>query len=110
MSKAPAAPPRKMISDPIELEVPIVRGEQVIATLELRRPASGELRGLNLHDLLKLDIDSVQKLLPRISVPMILPQEAAALDPVDLVQLATGLADFFVPRALLPESPPRLMN
>lgn len=98
---------RKTISDPIDLEVPIVRGEQKIDKLQLRRPIGGDLRGLNLHDILKLDVNQVRTLLPRITVPTILPEEATALDPVDLVMLSTELADFFTPSALRPDSPPK---
>lgn len=106
---APATPARKPISDPVQLEVPIVRGEQTITSLQLRRPLGGDLRGLNLKSVIDLDIDQLRKLLPRISVPTILPQDAEELDPADLLQLAVEVADFFTPSALKPDSPQRSM-
>lgn len=101
---APTA--RKMISDPVALESPIQRGETTIASIELRRPNSGELRGLNLHDILKLDVDSMHKLLPRITVPPITPAEAMSLDPADLVALSAEVSDFFVPAGMKPPADP----
>jgi hypothetical protein len=101
---------KKAISDPIELEEPIVRGagsdnEKTIGSLQLRRPNSGELRGLNLHDLLKLDVNTVQELLPRITVPTITMAEAQRLDPADLVSISAEIAGFFVPKGMMPAYP-----
>lgn len=100
---------RKMISDPVELEEPIVRGEGegavTIDKLQIRRPQSGSLRGLNLHDVLKLDVDSMHDLLPRITEPKITRAEAMNLDPADLVSVSAEVADFFVPRGMKPAYP-----
>jgi len=100
---------KKAISDAVELEEPIVRGEgdtaQTIDKLQLRRPNSGELRGLNLHDVLKLDVDTMHELLPRITMPPITKAEAQRLDPADLVSLSAEVADFFVPKGMKPAYP-----
>jgi hypothetical protein len=100
---------KKAISDVVTLEEPIVRGEgdkaQTIETLQLRRPNSGELRGLNLHDVLKLDVDTLHELLPRITVPPITKAEAQRLDPADLVSVSAEVAGFFVPRGMMPAYP-----
>lgn len=97
---AEVANQRKMISDPVDLEVPIKRGEQLIGTVQLRRPQGGELRGLNLHDILKLDITAMHDLLPRITMPPLTRFEVQALDPADLVQLSAEITDFFVPAGM----------
>lgn len=83
----------------IILDTPIVRGEQTITTVVLRKPVSGELRGLKLADLLQLDVSTLQTLLPRISSPTLTHADAANLDPADLVQVGTAVAGFFMTRA-----------
>lgn len=83
----------------ITLEEPIVRGEQVIETIELRRPQAGELRGLSLSDLLNMEVTAVIKLAPRICRPVLLGQEIAALPPQDLVSIAAEIAGFLLPKS-----------
>lgn len=80
------------------LETPIKRPNGEIASITLRKPASGELRGLQLSDLLQLDVDSLHKLLPRISQPTITEHEAKAMDPVDLLQLGGKVVSFLLPK------------
>lgn len=72
----------------ITLDAPIVRGEQSINSLKLRKPKAGELRGLSLVDVGQLKVDALIKLLPRISMPPITEAEAANMDICD--QLACG--------------------
>lgn len=57
------------LSDEIVLEEPIKRGDTELASLRLRKPRSGELRGLSLVDIVKLEVDTIHSLLPRITVP-----------------------------------------
>lgn len=83
----------------ITLDQPIKRGESEITAVELRRPASGELRGLNLTDLLQMDVAALQRVLPRITTPTLTEQEIAALDPADLLQLGSTVAGFLLPKA-----------
>ncbi len=85
----------------ITLEQPIKRGETEIASVELRKPAAGELRGLNLTDLLQMDVVSLQRVLPRISAPTLTEAEVAALDPADLMQMGAVVAGFLLPKAAL---------
>ncbi|TAA26563.1 phage tail assembly protein [Pseudoxanthomonas winnipegensis] len=92
----------------VQLDTPIVRGEQSITALTLRKPASGELRGLKLVDLINMDVTALITLLPRISSPTLTAADAAAMDLPDLTQCAIEVASFFVTRAQLEtlESPP----
>ena len=53
----------------VTLDSPIQRGETTIDKLQLRKPRSGELRGLSLVDLGQLKVDALTKVLPRITVP-----------------------------------------
>lgn len=93
----PAAEPPRTAS--ITLETPIVRGEQRIESVTLRKPVSGELRGLALADLLRSDVAALQVLLPRISTPTLTSADAAALDLADLAAIAGEVLGFFMSRA-----------
>lgn len=90
----PPAPNGKFTHVP--LEEPIMRGDQAIASLTLRKPSAGELRGLSLQDLLRADVGSIIAVLPRISDPTLTEQEAAALDPASLAECAGAIAGFFL--------------
>jgi|JI8StandDraft_2_1071088.scaffolds.fasta_scaffold00364_24 hypothetical protein len=86
-------------SDPIELVEPIVRGETRITSLILRKPKSGELRGLTLQDLLTTDVTTIITLVPRISDPILTDAEARELDPADLAEIGGVIRGFFLTRA-----------
>lgn len=90
----------------ITLDTPIRRGETVIDKITLRKPRSGELRGVSLTDLLQMDVNALCMVLPRISTPMVLKQEAGDLDPADLVQIGTKVAAFLLTKATLASASP----
>lgn len=90
----------------ITLETPIKRGEQEITSVELRKPKSGALRGLNLAELLNMDAAQLIKAVPRISTPTLTEQDMAQLDPADLVQCGMAVADFLLPKAARVEVSP----
>lgn len=81
-------------SAPIELAQPIKRGQTEVKEITLRRPGSGELRGLKLADLVQGDVTAVTRLLPRITQPTLVDQEVAALDVFDLTRCADEIAVF----------------
>lgn len=83
----------------VTLDAPIVRGEETIATVKVRKPHGGELRGLSLSALLNLDYAALETLLPRITMPMLAKGDVAALDPSDLIQLGSEVMDFLLPKA-----------
>lgn len=86
----------------ITLEQPIIRGESAIGTVELRKPAAGELRGVNLTDLVQMDVTALHRVLPRITVPPLTEHEVASLDPADLLQFGTMVAVFLLPKDAMP--------
>ena len=96
---APASPTEAAKPGTVTLETPIKRGDQVITSLSLRKPASGELRGVALADLLRLDVAALITLLPRITSPTLTAHEAGQLDLVDLTALGTEVLGFFVSKA-----------
>jgi hypothetical protein len=92
------------ISDPVMLEEPIVRGDTEIKSVQVRKPKSGELRGLSMHDLVKLDVDTVRTLLPRVTIPALITAEVDDLEPGDLLALSGEIANFFLPKEMRPDS------
>jgi len=82
----------------VPLETPIKRGDQTITSVTLRKPKSGELRGLSLSALMRVDVDSLQVLLPRISSPTLTKFDVANIDPVDLVALGSEVLAFLLPK------------
>lgn len=81
-------------SAPIELAQPVKRGNTEVKEITLRRPGSGELRGLKLAELLQGDVTAVTRLLPRITQPTLVDQEVAAMDVFDLTRCADEIAVF----------------
>lgn len=79
----------------VEFDNPIQRGDLTISQVNINKPKTGALRGLSLSDLLKLDVDTVIKLVPRVSTPPLAEHEVAALDPTDFLSLSTAVVGFF---------------
>lgn len=91
-------------TDPITLDEPIKRGEQTIDTLTLRKPTSGELRGVSLTDVLQMQTDALITLIPRLSSPSLTAVEVRAMDPADLVQCGGEIAGFLLTKRAKGES------
>lgn len=87
------------INTTITLDEPIQRGETTITEIVIRRPKSGELRGVSLIDIGNMNVTALQQVLPRITSPTMTAQEVANLDPADLVQLGVEVAYFLVKKA-----------
>jgi len=81
----------------VTLDTPIQRGEQTIASITLRKPKSGELRGCSLSDLAQLDVAALGRLLPRISSPTLTTADVDNLDPADLMKLGAEVVGFLLP-------------
>lgn len=82
----------------IALHLPIERkGADPIATVALSKPTTGALRGLSLMSLMQMEVTALATLLPRITQPALLPEDVAALDPVDLLSLGGEVLGFFMP-------------
>lgn len=88
----------------VTLEQPIKREGGDVTEVKLRKPNAGELRGLSLVDVVKLEIDAVIKLVPRISLPFVAEQELHQLSPADLFAISTEIANFFLPKGTRQES------
>jgi hypothetical protein len=83
----------------VDLDTPIKRTGEVIGRLQIRKPGSGEMRGISLVDLGQLKVDALIAILPRITIPTITPAEAAALDPADLLACGAEIGGFLLQKA-----------
>ena len=80
----------------ITLAQPLKQGDKSITEITLRKPMSGELRGIKLLDIMQMDVSAYAPLLPRITTPMLSESQINNLDPADLIQVMTGVQSFFV--------------
>lgn len=83
----------------ITLDTPITRGSTQITEVTVRKPVSGELRGVTLTDLLQMDVLALRKVLPRITSPSLTDHELGNLDPADLVQMGSAVTGFLLPKS-----------
>ncbi|MHA6717907.1 phage tail assembly protein [Sphingomonas sp. RS6] len=86
----------------------VVNSEEMLPAgtkITVRKPGSGELRGLALNSLLQLDVASLEALAPRITTPILHKPLAAAMAPNDMLQFGTEVVDFLLPKAAKPASP-----
>lgn len=83
----------------VVLDTPIRRGTTTIDSITLRKPNSGELRGVSLSELLQLDVNSLIKVLPRISTPSLTSIEVTSMDPADLVALSLKITGFLLQKS-----------
>lgn len=86
-------------SKTVDLDEPIKRGAQVIDKVTIRKPESGELRGVSLISLGELDVTALQKVLPRITTPTLTTQDIAKMEPADLLQCGIVVAGFLLKKA-----------
>lgn len=83
----------------VTLDAPIQRGEQIIDTLQIRKPRSGELRGLSLVDVGQLKVDALTRLLPRISMPTLTEAEVSNMEPADLLACGAEIGSFLLQKS-----------
>lgn len=83
----------------VVLDTPIKRGSKQIDRITLRKPSSGELRGVQLVELLNMDVASLMKVLPRISDPVLTAPETAGMDPADLLAIGAKISGFLLQKS-----------
>lgn len=83
----------------VVLDSPIRRGVTTIDSITLRKPISGELRGVSLVDLLQMDVASLIKVVPRISSPTLTAIEVSGMDPADLLALSSKISGFLLQKS-----------
>lgn len=81
----------------VPLTTPIMRGETAIAEVTVRKPMGGDLRGCSAPNILMMDMDTMLTILPRVTMPPLLPFELeTAVDPLDLMELVGAVKGFFM--------------
>lgn len=88
----------------VTLDTPIRRGTNSIDSITLRKPNSGELRGVSLVELLQMDVGSLIKVLPRISSPSLTAVEVAGMDPADLLALSSKISGFLLQKSAMTDA------
>jgi len=83
----------------ITLQTPLTRGETEIKEVTLRKPGTGEMRGLALSDLLQMNVNALHKVLPRISSPMLTEADVAKMDIADFTEMASEVAGFLLKKS-----------
>ncbi len=78
----------------VTLPVPIEKDGKDITEIELRKPCSGDLRGLSLLGVCEMQFEAACTLLPRISI--LNERDLLNMDVANLAPLMTEIASFFV--------------
>ena len=79
----------------VKLSQPIERTTGAITEITLRKPATGELRGLKLMDVMQMDVNALGVLLPRIAQPTITKADIDAMSLADITELGVEVIGFF---------------
>lgn len=82
----------------VVLETPITRGQTTIDKVTIRKPRTGELRGVRLVDLANLDVQAMVTVLPRVTAPALTQFEVENLELSDFTEMASKVAIFLVPK------------
>lgn len=77
---------------------PIKRGDTEITGVQIRKPAAGELRGLEMRSLMMGDVTQHLKLLPRITTPILQEHELDKMDADDFADLVNETVTFLLPK------------
>lgn len=93
------APVEEVAPHTIELEAPVKRGDDEITTVTLRKPNAGSLRGVALTDAVRMDVDAIIKLVPRISSPALTEHEVRQMDAADIFAFGQEIVVFLLPKA-----------
>ena len=88
-----------------KLDADITVGEKIVhaagTEIQVRRPGAGELRGIDISATIsRCDYAQVEKIAPRITMPMLHKEHIAVMDPADFVQLGGEIVDFLLPKAV----------
>lgn len=79
------------------LSKPLTWGGRTIETVTMRRPMSGDLRGIKIAGISEMDVNTILALVPRISMVPMPAQVVNDIDPADVVALGEAISGFFTP-------------
>lgn len=89
----------KTADNTVTLTCPIQRGKEFVDSVRITEAMSqpGCLRGLKLYDVLQTDVDSMFKLLPRVTEPALTEAELVLMSSHDFIALSTAAVLFLAP-------------
>lgn len=87
-------------NETVTLDAPIQRGDTLIEKVTIRKPMSGELRGVQLIELMQMDVVALRKVLPRITNPILHEVDVSRMDPADLVQCGMAVNSFLLSKSM----------
>lgn len=80
----------------VKLERPLKRAGGDITEVQIRRPMPGDLRRCKLGELMQLDVDTMIRVLPRITMPILTEAEVSNMHGADFLELASEVAAYFL--------------
>ncbi|WP_026471136.1 phage tail assembly protein [Alkanindiges illinoisensis] len=83
----------------INLDTPLMMGNQEITEVEVRKPNALALQGLKIADLIQGDVTSVLTLLPKVTTPTLTRAQVQQLDPCDIAQFGAVFITFLQPKS-----------
>ncbi|WP_019646968.1 phage tail assembly protein [Novispirillum itersonii] len=92
----------------VTLHDPIPYGSGTLAELKIRRPTTGDLRGVKTVLMQDADFGILQDILPRISMQPLTAQHVASISLPDGLELMAVIAGFFARRRADTQSPQTL--
>lgn len=92
----------KVVQKNVTLANPIVRGEQTIEEVTINKPTVATLKGLQLLNVMQLEVNALCTLLPRVTQPMLSKADLDKMDVEDFTALTVELLGFFTTQAETP--------
>lgn len=80
----------------VTLKKGIIRGDNRITEITVRKPLTKQLRGTNVVDLMKMSIDEWCVVLPRVTTPKVDKVDFATMPAADLVTLASTALNLMI--------------
>lgn len=86
----------------VTLSKPVTVDGKEVNKITLRKPQPGELRGLALTDILRMEVAALTKLLPRITMPPLNESQLSSeIETEDFMDMAGKTTLFFVKKSQL---------
>lgn len=79
-----------------------MRGEQTIEEVTINKPTVATLKGLQLLNVMQLEVNALCTLLPRVTQPMLSKADLDKMDVEDFTALTVELLGFFTTQAETP--------
>lgn len=78
----------------ITLSTALLRGDKQITDITVNKPTVPALKGLKMFDVLQMDVDALQVLLPRVTSPVLHKADFATMEVSDFTELAAAAVGF----------------